>query len=135
MFPGESYGVAVTVARLDPDEYEVLAADTSSRPTRLDEMLPADYMTEEELAREIAACVEVESRVAAYKAERIAQLAARRPASQDPKPGTPGAAVERDERLHEGVSEFFSDDLAMIVNCSRTAATVLADISQTLVRT
>jgi hypothetical protein len=133
MFPGESYGVAVSVTELHPTIPDFLPADTVGRPMRLDEMLPSVRLTDEELAREIARSEQVEAMVAAYKAERIAELAARRPASGDPRPGAPGATAERDERLPEGVSEFFADELAMILNCSRTRATLLAETSQTLV--
>jgi hypothetical protein len=135
MFPGESYGVAVSVTELYPDVPDILPPDAVSRPTRLDEMLPAEFLTDEELAREIDRCAQAEAMIAAYKAERIAQLAARRPASADRRPGDPGAPAARDERLPDGVSEFFPDELAMILNCSRTAATVLTDVSQTLVST
>jgi hypothetical protein len=135
MFPGQSYGVAVSVAELHPELPEFLPAEAIGRPMRLDEMLPAEFLTDEELAREIDRCVQAEAMIAAYKAERIAQLAARRPTSFDPRPGEPGATVGRDERLPDGVSEFFPDDLAMILNCSRTGATVLAEVSQTLVTT
>ena len=135
MFPGQSYGVAVSVAELDPALPDFLPAEAIGRPMRLDEMLPAEFMADAELSREIEACIRVEAVVAAYKAERIAQLAARRPASADLQPGEPGAAAERDERVPEGVSEFFPDELAMTANCSRTGATVLADVSLTLVTT
>jgi hypothetical protein len=135
MFPGESYGVAVSVAPLHPCEPELLPPDPDRRPMRLDEMLPAERLTDDELAREIQRCEQVEAVVAAYKAERIIELAARRSASADPHPGAAGAAAERDERLPEGVSEFFPDELAMILNCSRTRATVLAETSQTLLST
>jgi hypothetical protein len=135
MFPGESYGVAVSVTVLHPEPPDALPAETTSRPMRLDEMLPAEFLTDEELAREIERRGQAESIIAAYKAERIAQLAARRPASADPRPGRPGATAERDERLPDCVSEFFPDELAMILNCSRTGATVLTEVSQTLVTT
>jgi hypothetical protein len=105
------------------------------RAPRLDELLPSEFLTDEELAREIQRAEQVEAMVAAYKAERIAELAARYPASADRRAGTPGAAAVRDERLPAGISEFFPDELAMILNCSRTRATVLTEISQTLVAT
>ena len=135
MFPGESFGVAVSVAQLHPELPEFLHEHVVDRPMRLDEMLPSELLTDEELAREIERSEQVEAIVAAYKADRIAELAARRPATADPRPGTPGAAAERDDLLPDGVSEFFPDELAMILNCSRTRATVLAATSQTLVST
>ena len=39
-----------------------------------------------------------------------------------------------DELLDEDVSEFFADELALILNCSRTAATQLWERSTTLRR-
>jgi len=135
MFPGESFGVAVSVAQLHPQVPEYLPEHMDERPMRLDEMLPSGRLTEDELAREILRSEQVEAMVAAYKAERVAELAARRSASADPRPGEPGAAAERDERLPRGVSEFFPDELAMILNCSRTRATLLTETSQTLVST
>jgi hypothetical protein len=135
MFPGQRYGVAVSVAELHPEAPDFLPAETVGRPMRLDEMLPAECLTDDEPAREIDRCTQAEAVVAAHKAERIAHLAARRPASADRRPGEPGAAAERDERLPAGVSEFFPDKLAMILNCSRSGATVLTEVSQTLITT
>jgi hypothetical protein len=132
MFPGESFGVAVSVAELHPRLPEYLPEHMDYRPMRLDEMLPSERLTDEELAREILRSEQVEAMVAAYKAERVAELAARRSSSADPRPGEPGVAAERDERLPEGVSKFFPDELAMILNCSRTRATLLTETSQTL---
>ncbi|UOY03804.1 HNH endonuclease signature motif containing protein [Blastococcus sp. PRF04-17] len=132
MFPGSSYGVAVTVARLHAPSAELMPAVPGERDTRLDELLPAESLTDAELAREIDACTRIEARLAAYKADRIAQLAARRSAARDRQPGQPGAAPQRDERLPDDVSEFFPDELAMILNCSRTAATVQTEVSLTL---
>ena len=135
MFPGESFGVAVSVTQLYPELPEYLPEHRDERPMRLDEMLPSELLTDEELAREIARSEQVEAMVAAYKADRVAELAARRSASADRRPGDPGAAAERDERLPEGVSEFFPDELAMILNCSRTRATLLTETAHTLVST
>ena len=70
----------------------------------LHELLPADMLSDGDLAFEIGGADRVEAIVAAYKAERIAQLAARRSAAADPGPETPGATVERDERLDPEVS-------------------------------
>ena len=132
---GFGFGVDVTVAELHPSVPPVvLPAGVVERRARLPELLPADGFTDAELAREIQRATQVEGIAAAYKAERIAQLAARRSASADPGPETPGATVERDERLDPELSEFFPDELAVILNCSRTAATVLCDTSITLVR-
>jgi hypothetical protein len=135
MFPGFGFGVDVTVAELYPlVPAAVLPPGAVERRPRLHELLPADGFSDSELAREIQRAGQVESMAAAYKAERIAQLAARRPATADPGPGAPGATAERDERLGPEVSEFFPDELAVILNCSRTAATVLCDSASTLLQ-
>jgi hypothetical protein len=112
----------------------VLPAGVVARPGRLHELLPCELLSDEELAHEIQRADRVEAMVAAYKAERIVALAARRPTSADPGPDEPGAAAGRDERLGAEVSEFFPDELAVILNCSRTAATVLCDTAGTLLQ-
>ena len=64
--------------------------------------------------------------LAAYKAELVVGLAADRPASGGPAARAGGGGVGGvggDELLDEDVSEFFADELALILNCSRTAAT------------
>ena len=99
MFPGFGFGVGVTVAELYPLVPSAgLPAGVVERRARLHELLPAEGCTDAELAREIQRADQVESMVAAYKAERIAQLAARRSASADPAPDAPGATVEGNHR-------------------------------------
>jgi len=79
MFPVPLFGVAVTVAEVAPwDDPDVQAPRASDdRPLRLHEALPAEHMSDDDLAREIQASSRVESLVAAYRVERVAQLAAR----------------------------------------------------------
>ena len=74
--------------------------------------------------------------LAAYKAELVVGLAADRPASADRQRGQVGAASAEwaAQLLDEDVSEFFPDELALILNCSRTAATLLWERSTTLRR-
>lgn len=132
MFPGSAFGVDVTVAELCPAVPG--PARPGERPMRLDEMLPAESMTDAELAREIQRATEAEAVIAAYKTERIVQLAARRPSSLDRRRGEPGAAAEPHALIEAGVSEFFPDELAQIMNSSRTAATVLTEQAVALLR-
>ena len=133
MFPGSAFGVGVTVAELCPPVPDVaLPPGVAERPMRLHEMLPGETLTDAELAREIQRTIQVEAVITAYRVERVMQLGARRPASLDRRRGQPGAAVEENELLAVGISEFFPDELASIMNCSRTAATVLADTATTL---
>jgi hypothetical protein len=100
--------------------------------------MPVAARTDAEIAVELQRVDQVEGRLAAYRAELVAELAARRPDSQDRQIGEPGAASPdwvpgsgREPAI--GVSEFFADELALILNCSRTAATKLADSSVLLV--
>jgi len=139
MFPPEVYGVGVTVERLLPAPWEeevVVPAGVVSRPSRLGELLPVDAMTPEQKAVQLQRVQQAESMLAGYKAELVAGLAADRPATVDRRRGQTGAASEQwaDDLLDEDVSEFYADELAMILNCSRTAATLQWEHSTTLRR-
>jgi hypothetical protein len=137
MFGG--YGVSLTVTRLGRAAPEdVLPPGVVARPSRLSDLLPAASRSDAEIALELGRIVEVEAALAAYKVELVAGLAARRPDSLDRQVGEPGAAspdwlpgVENPPA--PGVSEFFADELAVILNCSRTAASVLVDTAAMLV--
>ncbi|MGY2128623.1 HNH endonuclease signature motif containing protein [Blastococcus sp. SYSU DS0617] len=133
-------GVAVTVV---PDNLSRwLAEEVDSgfafRPVRLGDLVDVDRLTPEQKTRELQRVVRAESALAAYKAELVVGLARDRTDGDDRRPGTPGAAAPEwarngvDEQL-PGVSEFFPDELALVLNCSRTAATVLTEHSHTLV--
>jgi hypothetical protein len=136
---GAGYGVGVSVARVDVEPRPVpLLPGVTSRPTRLGELLPVAARSDTEVAAELQRIVAVEGRLAAYKVELVAGLAGRRPDSLDRQIGEPGAAAPDwlpgvENPPAEGVSEFFADELAMILNCSRTAATVLADHAAMLI--
>jgi hypothetical protein len=125
VFEGGGYGVAVTAASVEPVPWpDTAPPGVDVRPARLGEMLPVAARTEVELAMELERVTQAESAIAAYKAELVTALARRRPDSRN----DPG-----DETLAPGVSEFFPDELALILNCSRAAATTLAEQSLTLV--
>ena len=137
---GGGYGVAVSVAPLTtvPSPEQPLPAGVTARPGRLSDLLPVAARTDAEIAAELQRLVQIESALAAYKAELVTGLAARRPDSADRQLDEPGAAsddwatgVERGSVA--GVSEFFADELAVVLNCSRTGATVLADTAWVLV--
>ena len=136
MFEGGAYGVGVTVASLEPSPWPAAAlpAGVVERPTRLGEMMPVAARTDAELAHELQRIDQVEGRLAAYRAELLTELAGRRPDTTDRQIGEPGAsspdwAPGPGREPAPGVSEFFADELAVILNCSRTAATTLADSS------
>ena len=136
MFPPESFGVGVTVAELHPDPWpEVLPAGVVfSRPSRLGDLLPVALMTAEQKAVQLQRVQEAKSVLAAYEAELVVGLAGDRPATVDRRRGQVGAASEEwaEDLLDEDVSEFFADELALVLNCSRTAATQLWEHSTTL---
>jgi hypothetical protein len=139
MFPPGGFGVGVTVAELCPaqwDEGLVLPAGVVSRPSRLGDLLPVALMTAEQKAVQLRRVEEAEAALAGFKAELVAGLAADRPAGADRRRGRAGAASGEwaAELLDEDVSEFFADELALVLNCSRAAATQLWERSTTLLR-
>ena len=149
VFRGSGFGVGVTVADLRPwpaeamplqgaDAAELLPPGVIERPARLGEMLPVSWRSGAEIATELQRVTQAEAQLTAYKAELVMGLAALRPADEDPAPGEPGAASPAWKSSWDwatvalGVSEFFCDELAMILNCSRSAATTLFEQSATL---
>ncbi|WP_324273986.1 hypothetical protein [Blastococcus brunescens] len=84
----------MTVTRVDvaPWNEAPLPKGVVSRPTRLGELLPVASRTDAEIAAELQRVDQMESRLAAYKAELVTGLAVRRPDSLDRQIGEPGAA-------------------------------------------
>ena len=138
MFPPEVFGVGVTVAELSPAPWDdvPLPAGVVSRPSRLGDLLPVDMMTPEQKAAQLQRVEQAEAVLAAFKAELVVGLAADRPASGDRQRGQTGAASGEwaAQLLDADVSEFFPDELALVLNCSRTAATQQWERSTTLRR-
>ncbi|RBY96978.1 hypothetical protein DQ237_05085 [Blastococcus sp. TF02-8] len=139
MFEGGGFGVGVTVDVLALPSWpaEVLPAGVRSRPTRLGELMPVAARTGSEIAVELQRIQALEARLAAYRTELVAELAGRRPDSDDRQVGEPGAASPGwlpgpGQESAPGVSEFFADELAHVLHCSRTAASTLADQSLVL---
>jgi hypothetical protein len=139
VFEGGGFGVHVTVTMLgvEPWPGEFLPPGVTARPTRLGELLPVKARADAEIALELQRVQQLEARLAAYSAELIVELAARRPDTLDRDIGEPGGASPDwlpgpGHQAPPGVSEFFADELAMILNCSRTAASTRADTAATL---
>ena len=134
MFPPGAFGVGVTVAAAAPVRARRLGAAgrRGPRPSRLGELLPVERMTAEQKAANLELVAEAEAQLAAFKAELVAGLATDRPARDDRQRGEVGAASGEwaAQLLDEGVSEFFPDELALILNCSRAAATQLWERSR-----
>jgi hypothetical protein len=86
--------------------------------------LPASWLSAEEMAVELQRVQQRRAQDTAYEAELIMGLAAQRPASDDPAPGTPGArkpgwAVDAG---YGGTSEFFTAELSAVLNLGRRTA-------------
>jgi hypothetical protein len=140
VFEGGGFGVGLTVAEAGwswPAEAAPPPAHGTVVAPRLGELMPVTTRTDAEIAVELQRVDQVEARLAAYRVELIAELAGRRPDALDRQLGEPGAASPDwapgpGRQALPGVSEFFADELALILNCSRTAATRLADTSTLL---
>jgi uncharacterized protein DUF222 len=89
--------------------------------------LPVALLSREQKAAELQRVAARKAREAAYEAELVLGLADDTPADDDPAPGTPGArgSWAPDTEL-PGVSEFFTAELAMVLNCGRGTAGHLA---------
>jgi hypothetical protein len=135
VFEGGGFGVGLTVAELGsswPAEAAPPPAYATVVAPRLTELMPVSSRTDAEIAVELRRVQQLEARLAAYTAELVVELAARRPDALDRQIGQPGAASPDwspgpGREAAQGASEFFADELALILNCSRTAATRLAD--------
>ena len=90
--------------------------------------LPVTVLTAAEKATELQRLQARKAMDAAYEAELVMALAADRPDTDDPPPGHPGARRRGAASPVPGTSEFLPDELAMVLNCSRSFASgVLAD--------
>jgi hypothetical protein len=124
----EGYGVGLTVTELGRAAPEgALPPGVVARPSRLSEVLPAASRSDAEIAVELGRIVAVEAALAAYKSELVMGLAGHRPDALDPVPGQPGAGGNADGPI-PGTSEFFVDELALVLNATvRRAATLARD--------
>jgi hypothetical protein len=127
MFLGAGFGVGLTVADLVPP---VVGPPVTGSPV-LAEVLPVYARRAEEKAAELQRVQQLKAELAAYEIELVAAFAADRPAQLDRRPGQPGAAAGEDS-TPDGVSEFFSDELALTLNCARASATTLIEHALTL---
>ncbi|SDO71728.1 HNH endonuclease signature motif containing protein [Geodermatophilus sp. DSM 45219] len=137
MFFGGGFGVGLTVADLAP---AAVGPPVVGSPV-LAEVLPVYARTAAEKAAELERVQRVKAELAAYEVELVAAFAADRPDTLDRQPGQRGAAAGAGDGsvpgpgAPAGVSEFFADELALVLNCSRTAASVLAEHASTLTGT
>ncbi|WNV74195.1 HNH endonuclease signature motif containing protein [Geodermatophilus sp. DSM 44513] len=90
--------------------------------------LPVDLLSREQAAAELARVQARKAMTAAYEAELVMALADHSPDTLDPPPDHPGArrgSWAPDAEL-PGVSEFFTAELAVVLNCGRGTASHLA---------
>jgi hypothetical protein len=129
VFEAGGFGVAVTVSLPLP------VPAGARRAARLVEVLDPRGFSDAGLVGELASIADVRAQLAAYEAGVVAELAARRPTEWDLGADEPGHAGEGwlPVRAPVGVSEFFADELALVVNCSRAAAVGLGERSLVLV--
>ena len=138
MFEGGGFGVGLTVTQLDVPAWfggGVVPAEPDRHPTRLGELMPVAARSDAALAEELRRANVADSRLWAYRVELVVALAYRRRDDRDRSAGTPGAAAPAwagPSRLPRGLSEFFADEVALILNCSRGEATALAAVAWTL---
>ncbi|MGY1700972.1 DUF222 domain-containing protein [Geodermatophilus sp. SYSU D00766] len=106
------------------DLLDLLAA----RPPEISR-LPVGLLSREQKAAELQRLQARKAMDAAYEAELVLALADDSPDEDDPPPGTPGArrrgSWAPDTEL-PGVSEFFTAELALVLNCGRGTANHLA---------
>lgn len=134
VFEGSGFGVGLTVDQLDVPPWAT-GPEPDWHPARLGELMPVAARSDAGLAEEMRRANIADSRLWAYRAELIAQLAARRSAHRDRAQGRPGAAVPGwvpPSRVLEDVSEWLPDEVAMIMNCSRAEAATLTEVALTL---
>jgi Domain of unknown function (DUF222) len=84
--------------------------------------LPVAVLSREQKAAELQRLQARKAMEAAYEAELILALADDSPDDDDPAPGTPGARSWKPDPELPGVSEFFTAELAMVLNCGRLSA-------------
>jgi hypothetical protein len=120
------FAVGVTVVPVDAALSPWEQRDPEPPPVqRLGAWLPRRRSSSESAAlmQQVTAA---EAKLAALKLELALDVAADRPAPVDPRPGDAGAA----DVGPDGVSEFVLDELALVLNTSRTAAVTLLDQAQ-----
>jgi hypothetical protein len=99
-----------------------------SRPARLTELFKPEQYRDSWIAGQLSELRRREAVDAAFRLSLVAELAGRRPAAAEVPVGRSGAVV----LPAYGVDEFFPEELALILNCSRTQATVLVEQAMTL---
>jgi hypothetical protein len=104
---------------------EGILIDWGQSPAEPEFRLPPDWLSDEQVAAELSQIERRRARDAAREADLMLRLAALRPDTDDPPPGTPGArrrGWRKTEPEFPGVSEFFVDEVAHAINLGRGTA-------------
>jgi hypothetical protein len=98
-------------------------------------MMRPERMDDAAVAAELARIAKAQAQLAAYQASVVVRLAQLRPDLWDVTPDQPGAHSDGwvPGRAFTGMTEFFADELALVLGCSRLRAHDLADVSLVLV--
>ena len=112
-----------------PGATELVPGRREWHPARLGELMPVGGRDDAGMAEEMRRANIADSRLWAYRVEMIVQLADPPPRRPRPPGRAAGCRVARrgpaPSWLPEGVSEFLPDEVALIMNCSRSEATRL----------
>ena len=138
METGGWFGVSVALVAMpggpslpDPDD---LPPGVVARRSRLSEVVQPEFFDDETVAGELQRLGDARAQLAAYEVSLVVRLAALRPDLWDLAPDQPGAATDGwvPGRTFTGITEFFVDELALVLGCSRARAHRLADTSLVL---
>jgi hypothetical protein len=113
---------------------EGFLADWVEFPAEPERRLPASWLDDAAVAEELGRIERNRARDTAREAELINRLAELRPDVEDPPPGTPGArrpGWRKTDLELPGVSEFFPDELAHVLNLGRGTAAFRARRART----
>jgi hypothetical protein len=129
VFEAGGFAVAVTVARVDPvlpAGVEPVAVGVVRRRSRLTDLLEPRGFDDEGVATGLARVEDAKSQLTAYEVAWVMRLAELRPDHLHLRPGSRGAGSGGwgSGRAFPGVSEFFVDELVLVLNCSRRYAPV-----------
>ncbi|QNG37113.1 DUF222 domain-containing protein [Geodermatophilaceae bacterium NBWT11] len=127
-------GVSASLAVPDPWPDEELPAGVTRRRTRLSEIVDVSHWDDAACAQALQALADADSQLAAFRADVVKRFADVRPDLWDLNPDDPAAKVEGwgSGRTFNGVTEFFTDELATVLGISRVRADTLANLSLVL---
>ncbi|RBY83375.1 HNH endonuclease signature motif containing protein [Blastococcus sp. TF02A-26] len=124
MATGQRYAVGVTLVPLSSPRQSA-EPEPWREPEPLPELLPRERSAAEN-ARLLQQITAAEAILAGLRVQAVAQLAAARPDTSDRRFGRDADQTPGPDRP-AGVSEFLADELALVLNASRAAATSLID--------